>query len=139
MIAAINARKSHDQNVTDEQKSVACQIEHGRAYAVRHGWTVGRFFWTSLRHLGPRWCLRCQRRLTLTTSLEWHSPSECNQNGSVSEVPAAGRFDSGCPSNVHSRKTSASAANHHDPRPICCGSGSGYTHHTIAARDASLF
>jgi hypothetical protein len=61
----------------------------------------------------------------------------------VSEVPAAGRFDSGCPSNVHSGKTSASAANHHDPRPICCGSGSGYTHlfynsETVAGRSGFL-
>src|SRR5712691_4072229 len=46
--------------------------------------------------------------------------------GLVSVVPADGLFDSGCPSNVHSWKTSASAANHRDPRPIC-GSGSGYT------------
>ena len=49
------------------------------------------------------------------------------QNGPVFAVPAAGRFDSRCPSNVHSGKTSASAANHQEPRPICCGSGSGYT------------
>jgi len=35
MIAAIYARKSSDQHVTDEQKSVARQIEHGRAYATR--------------------------------------------------------------------------------------------------------
>ena len=38
--------------------------------------------------------LRWQRRLTPTGSLERHSPSECNQNGPVSEVPAVGRFDS---------------------------------------------
>ena len=38
--AAIYARKSTDQHVTDEQKSVARQIEHAQAYAQRHGWTV---------------------------------------------------------------------------------------------------
>src|SRR5580698_8400560 len=40
MIAAIYARKSNDQNVVDEQKSVARQIEHARAYSFRKGWTT---------------------------------------------------------------------------------------------------
>ena len=41
MIAAIYARKSTEQTgVADEQKSVARQIEHARAYATRKGWTV---------------------------------------------------------------------------------------------------
>jgi DNA invertase Pin-like site-specific DNA recombinase len=41
MIAAIYARKSTEQNgVADEARSVARQIEHARAYAVRKGWTV---------------------------------------------------------------------------------------------------
>ena len=41
MIAAIYARKSTDQSgVTDEEKSVTRQIEHGKAYAVRKGWVV---------------------------------------------------------------------------------------------------
>lgn len=41
MIAAIYARKSTDQSaVADDQKSVARQVEHARAYAVRKGWTV---------------------------------------------------------------------------------------------------
>jgi DNA invertase Pin-like site-specific DNA recombinase len=38
---AISARKSTDQSgVSDEQRSVARQIEHARAYAARKGWTV---------------------------------------------------------------------------------------------------
>jgi site-specific DNA recombinase len=41
MIAAIYARKSTDQSgVSDEQRSVARQVEHARAYATRKGWTV---------------------------------------------------------------------------------------------------
>jgi DNA invertase Pin-like site-specific DNA recombinase len=41
MIAAIYARKSTDQTgVADEQRSVARQVEHARAYALRKGWTV---------------------------------------------------------------------------------------------------
>ncbi len=41
MIAAIYARKSTEQgSVSDEQKSVARQIEHARAFAVKKGWTV---------------------------------------------------------------------------------------------------
>ena len=40
MIAAIYARKSTDQNVSDEEKSVARQVERARAYAERKGWTV---------------------------------------------------------------------------------------------------
>jgi site-specific DNA recombinase len=41
MIAAVYARKSTEQSgVADEQKSVACQVEHARQYAVRKGWTV---------------------------------------------------------------------------------------------------
>jgi site-specific DNA recombinase len=41
MIAAIYARKGTEQNgVADEQKSVARQVEHARAYADRKGWTI---------------------------------------------------------------------------------------------------
>ena len=41
MIAALYCRKSTDQHsVSDEQKSVARQIEHARAYAIRKGWMV---------------------------------------------------------------------------------------------------
>lgn len=41
MIAAIYARKSTDQAaVSDEQKSVARQVEHARAFAVARGWTI---------------------------------------------------------------------------------------------------
>src|SRR5262245_60914183 len=40
MIAAIYARKSTDQNVADEEKSVTRQVERARAYAERKGWTV---------------------------------------------------------------------------------------------------
>ena len=41
MNAAIYARKSTEQiGIADEQKSVTRQIEHGRAYAHRKGWTV---------------------------------------------------------------------------------------------------
>lgn len=39
-IAAVYARKSNDQNLRDEEKSVTRQIEHARAYAARKGWTV---------------------------------------------------------------------------------------------------
>jgi DNA invertase Pin-like site-specific DNA recombinase len=40
LIAAIYARKSTEQTVADEQKSVTRQIAHARAYAERKGWTV---------------------------------------------------------------------------------------------------
>ena len=41
MIAAIYARKSTDQStVTDEERSVAREVEHARAFAVARGWTV---------------------------------------------------------------------------------------------------
>ena len=40
MIAVIYARKSTEQNVSDEEKSVTRQVEHARAYAVKKGWTV---------------------------------------------------------------------------------------------------
>lgn len=41
MTAAIYARKSTDQSsVSDEQRSVARQVEHARAYAARKGWAV---------------------------------------------------------------------------------------------------
>jgi site-specific DNA recombinase len=39
-IAAIYARKSTDQAVADESKSVTRQVEHARQYAVTKGWTV---------------------------------------------------------------------------------------------------
>ena len=45
MIAAIYARKSTDQaGVADDQKSVARQIEHARAYAIAKGWRVDEQF-----------------------------------------------------------------------------------------------
>jgi site-specific DNA recombinase len=40
MIAAIYARKSTEQNTSDEEKSVTRQIERARAYAARKGWTI---------------------------------------------------------------------------------------------------
>ena len=40
MIAAIYARKSTDQNIADDEKSVARQVARARAYAERKGWTV---------------------------------------------------------------------------------------------------
>jgi site-specific DNA recombinase len=40
VIVAIYARKSTEQHVADDQKSVARQIAHAREYANRHGWTV---------------------------------------------------------------------------------------------------
>jgi site-specific DNA recombinase len=40
MTIAIYARKSTDQNVSDEEKSVTRQIQHARAYAAKKGWTV---------------------------------------------------------------------------------------------------
>ena len=40
MIAAIYARKSTDQAVADEAKSVVRQVEHARQYAAGKGWTV---------------------------------------------------------------------------------------------------
>ncbi len=39
-IAAIYARKSNDQNLPDEEKSVTRQVERARAYAARQGWVV---------------------------------------------------------------------------------------------------
>ena len=45
MIAAIYARKSTEQNgIADDQKSVARQVEHARAYAEEKGWTVAEEF-----------------------------------------------------------------------------------------------
>ena len=40
MTAAIYARTSTTQDVSDEQRSVARQVEHARAYAARKGWRV---------------------------------------------------------------------------------------------------
>ncbi len=40
MIAAIYARKSTDQNVADEEKSVTRQIDHARAFAASKGWAT---------------------------------------------------------------------------------------------------
>src|SRR5215475_8067210 len=40
MIAAIYARKSTDQNIADEEKSVTRQVERARAYVARKGWIL---------------------------------------------------------------------------------------------------
>jgi DNA invertase Pin-like site-specific DNA recombinase len=43
IVAAIYARKSTDQvGVSDENRSVARQVEHAKAYAVRKGWAVAQ-------------------------------------------------------------------------------------------------
>lgn len=39
-IAAIYARKSTEQNVDEDAKSIARQVEHARAFAAAHGWIV---------------------------------------------------------------------------------------------------
>lgn len=40
VLAAVYARKSTEQSVTDDQKSIARQIDHARAYAASKGWAV---------------------------------------------------------------------------------------------------
>ena len=41
MNCAVYARKSNEQSgVADEAKSVACQVEHARAFALKKGWSV---------------------------------------------------------------------------------------------------
>jgi DNA invertase Pin-like site-specific DNA recombinase len=40
MLAGVYSRKSTDQAVADEQKSITRQIEHARAYAASKGWIV---------------------------------------------------------------------------------------------------
>lgn len=40
MIAAIYARRSHEQHVSDEEKSVTRQLALARAFAAEQGWTV---------------------------------------------------------------------------------------------------
>ena len=41
MTAAIYVRKSTDQTgVSDDQKSIARQMDHARQYTARKGWTV---------------------------------------------------------------------------------------------------
>jgi site-specific DNA recombinase len=40
MIAAIYARKSTEQSIADDQKSVTRQVEHAKEYATRKGWTI---------------------------------------------------------------------------------------------------
>ena len=40
MICAIYARRSQEQHVADDAKSITRQVEHARAYALRKGWTV---------------------------------------------------------------------------------------------------
>jgi DNA invertase Pin-like site-specific DNA recombinase len=40
MIAAIYARRSTEQNVAAEAKSVTRQVDNARAFAAQKGWTV---------------------------------------------------------------------------------------------------
>jgi DNA invertase Pin-like site-specific DNA recombinase len=41
MVAAVYCRKSTEQTgVSDDQKSIARQLDHAREYAARKGWTV---------------------------------------------------------------------------------------------------
>ncbi len=40
MIAAIYVRRSHDQNISEEDKSIVRQLAHARAFAERKGWTI---------------------------------------------------------------------------------------------------
>ena len=40
IVAAVYARKSTEQNVSDEEKSITRQVERARAYAALKGWTV---------------------------------------------------------------------------------------------------
>jgi DNA invertase Pin-like site-specific DNA recombinase len=42
MIAAIYARKSTEQHVSEDAKSVTRQLEHARAFAEERGWTIFR-------------------------------------------------------------------------------------------------
>jgi hypothetical protein len=42
MITAIYARKSTEQNVSENAKSVTRQVEQARAFAIERGWTTAR-------------------------------------------------------------------------------------------------
>ena len=63
MTAAIYARKSTEQNgVAEEQRSVARQVEHARAYAARKGWTVAPDHPFAAHGVGPGHGVRRERR-----------------------------------------------------------------------------
>ena len=53
MLAAIYSRKSTDQNVSDEEKSVTRQVEHARAFAKKKGWTVEEDRWRRTISVAP--------------------------------------------------------------------------------------
>jgi len=40
MIAAIYARRSKEQNVSEDAKSTALQVQNAKAFAAARGWTV---------------------------------------------------------------------------------------------------
>jgi DNA invertase Pin-like site-specific DNA recombinase len=54
MNAAIYVRKSTEQLVADEQRSVTRQIEHAKDYAARKGWPINRRVSTQSRRNSGR-------------------------------------------------------------------------------------
>jgi hypothetical protein len=74
--AAVYARKSIDQSIPDEEKSVTRQVEHAKAYAARRGWMGG----STIEPCGPscrsgsptgRACSRARRRRPVGCSGNW--------------------------------------------------------------------
>ena len=56
MMAAIYARKSTEQNVAEDAKSVTRQVEHARAFADAKGWTVDdRYVFVDEAVSGAEW------------------------------------------------------------------------------------
>src|SRR5262249_1931270 len=53
MIAAIYARKSNQQDVADELKSITQQVTLARKFAESRGWTVARVFEDDAVRIGP--------------------------------------------------------------------------------------
>src|SRR6202049_495460 len=75
MITAIYARKSNDQSaIADEQKSVARQVDHARAYADRKGWIVDdAYVYVDARISGPE-CANRPGCLRLMAALKPRPP-----------------------------------------------------------------
>jgi site-specific DNA recombinase len=88
VIAAIYARKSTEQNVAEESKSVTRQVENARAFAVTKGWTVAdEHIWIDDARSGAEF----ERRPGLVQMMGTLTPKAPFQVLIVSESKSLGR------------------------------------------------
>jgi hypothetical protein len=120
VIAAVYARKSTEQTgVADEAKSVARQVEHARAYAIRKGWALDEAHVYTDDGISGAEFVKCPGFLRLMNALKPRPPfqvlvmSEESRLGRRAVESAVGRRNRAAVGPLSGAGAAGHAAGHH--------------------------